>query len=53
MKPLYVIVLFFIVLYAAFLSFNHINAWIGLGIVFLDVILLFVYLNKQFNNQQK
>lgn len=53
MKYFIAIFLFLIVMYIAFLSFNHIDAWIGLGIVFLDVVLLFVYLYKQFNKENQ
>lgn len=52
MKYFVSILIFLVVMYIAFLSFNHIDAWIGLGIVFGDMIGLYVYLYHQFNKNQ-
>jgi len=53
MKYFVALGLFLVVMYVAFLSFNHIDAWIGLGIVFTNVVALFVYLFKQFNKENQ
>lgn len=52
-KYLFVVFLFFVGLYVCFLTFNHINAWIGLALVALNIIGLYSYFEKQFKKGQK
>jgi len=52
-KYLFVVFLFFVGLYLSFIIFNHIDAWIGLAAVALDIIALYYYFEKQFKKEQK
>lgn len=50
-KHLLAVALFLVGLYFCFLAFNHIDAWIGLAAVALDIFLLIHYFEKQFKKR--
>jgi len=49
-KILISIGLLFVGLYGGFLSFNHIDAWVGLAVTFLVIGVFLNYIYKQIKN---
>jgi len=47
MKYVIAVIIFFLVIWLASYAFNYVNVWIAGGIIVVDIIGLYLYINKQ------